>query len=497
MEQIDYLVLAAYFFLLIAIGFWGYTKVKSSADFYTAGGKLPWWLSGVSHHVSGYSGVVFVAYAAIAYTHGLTLYVWWAVSIAIAMVGTIWLIAPRWARLRATTGIQSPTEYLATRYNLPTQQVMAWTGVIVKMFDVGAKWAAIGILLYTFTGLPMVWGIALAGLVTLIYITIGGLWADVMNDLASFIIQVVVSLILLFMVLAELGDGIGGIFSMWERLPEANSNLFNSPYTAGFAFSYMVICFFSYSGGTWNLATRFISSPSGSEAKKAATLSMLLYLIWPLVLFFPMFAAPIFIPDLSNPEQSYALLSMKFLPPGLVGLLLASMFANTLTMTGSDANTISAVITRDIFPVIFKKIRSFDIKRMLLIARVTTFTFILITLIIAFYSGSFGGVFGLVVSWFAALLGPIAIPMILGLLPPFRRSGSSAALLSIVGGVFIFICTKTLFTDISLAMELAAPIATSLVIYIGFGLIFGKTVPPAVDNLLTSLNKDLPDHERL
>lgn len=489
MESIDYVVLGLYFLVLIAIGFWGYTRVKSSADFYTAGGKLPWWLSGVSHHVSGYSGVVFVAYAAIAYTHGFTLYVWWAVSIAMALVGTIIFIAPRWARLRDTTGIQSPTEYLATRYNLPTQQVMAWTGVIVKTFDVGAKWAAIGILVNGFTGLSLEIGIILAGAVTLIYITIGGLWADVMNDLASFIIQVVVSIYLMVIILIQLGDGVGGIFSMWDRLPEANSQMFNAPYTPAFAIAFMIICFFSYSGGTWNLATRFISSPSGSEAKKAATLSMLLYLFWPLVLFFPMFAAPIFLVDLPNPEQSYALLAMKFLPPGLVGLLLASMFANTLTMTGSDANTISAVITRDIFPVLYKKIRTFGKERMLLIARITTFVFIFITLIIAFESSSFGGVFGLVVSWFAALLGPISIPMILGLLPLFRQSNSQAALLSIAGGVIAFISTK-LFMEPNLAIEIAAPISTSLVIYIGYGLLSRKKVPERVDNLLSSLNKD-------
>ena len=214
MENIDYIVLASYFFVLIGIGVWAYFRVRSSADFYTAGGNLPWWLSGISHHVSGYSGVVFVAYAAIAYTHGLTIYIWWAVGIAIAMIGTTFFIAPRWARLRAKTGIQSPTEYLLTRYNLPTQQVMAWSGVIVKLFDIGAKWAAIGILLNVFTGLSIGSGIAVSGVVTLIYITIGGLWADVVNDLFSFIIQFISGIIMFVVILQHLGDGLGGVVTM-------------------------------------------------------------------------------------------------------------------------------------------------------------------------------------------------------------------------------------------------------------------------------------------
>src|SRR5690625_6653400 len=67
-------------------------------------------------------------------------------------VQTCALPISRWARLRSQTGIQSPTEYLKTRYNLPTQQLMAWSGVLLKLFDVGAKWAAIALLLNVLTG---------------------------------------------------------------------------------------------------------------------------------------------------------------------------------------------------------------------------------------------------------------------------------------------------------------------------------------------------------
>lgn len=489
MGTIDYVVLVAYFFMLVVIGFIGYMRIKSSADFYTAGGKLPWWLSGVSHHVSGYSGAVFVAYAGVAYTHGFTLYIWWALGIAISMILTTFYIAPRWARLRSKRGIQSPTEYLSTRYNLPTQQVMAWLGVIIKLFDVGAKWAAIGVLLHGFTGISFVSGIAIAGTVTLVYITLGGLWADVWNDFASFFIQLIAGITMLVMVLIQLGDGPKGIFTMWDRLPPEHSQMFNDPYTPLFVFSFMFICFFSYGGGTWHLATRFMSASSGTEARKASILSTLLYLIWPLVLFFPMFAAPIFIPNIAEPTEAYTVMAMKFLPPGLIGLLLASMFANTLSMTSADANTISAVITRDILPYAFKKMKELNAKKLLMIARVTTLIFILITIIIAIQSRSFGGVFGLIVAWFAALIGPISIPMILGLLPAFKKCGSTAALVSIFGGLSAFIFMK-LFMDASLGLQVGAPVFTSFILYVIAGILSRRKVTPEVETMLVSLNND-------
>lgn len=485
MQLTDWIVLALYFFVLVAIGLNAYRKVKNSADFFTAGGKLPWWLSGVSHHVSGYSGAVFVAYAGIAYTHGFTLYIWWACGVGLAtLLAALW-IAPRWANLRIKTGIQSPTEYLITRYNLTTQQIIAWSGAIIKIFDVGGKLAAIAVLLNVFTGASITTGILLAGTVSLLYITIGGLWADVWNDFAQFIIQLIAGLTMFVMILMRLGDGFSGVLTLWHKLPEANSGFFNTPYTPAFALGMLVVDFFSYSGGTWNLSTRFISSSSGAEARKAGVLSSILYFIWPLILLFPMFAAPVFFPDLEDPTLSYGMMALKFLPAGLLGLVLASMFANTLSMTSSDSNTVSAVITRDILPNVFHKIKTFSPKQSLLLARITTFSFTLLTIIIALNSSHFGGVFGLIVSWFAALLGPIAIPMILGLLPFFKRSGSISAILSIVGGLLVFVVTKAV--GFSLTVEVSAPLLTSLILFVLSGFLMKDTSGKS-NRLLNALN---------
>src|SRR5690606_35112949 len=172
-----------------------------------------------------------------------------------------------------------------------------------------------------------------------------------------------------------------------------------------------------------------------------------------------------------------------------LGLLVASLFSTTLSMTSSDANTISSVITRDILPVFSKRVKQFDRKKMLSVARITTFSFIFMTIVVAFNAQSFGGVIGLIISWFAALLGPISIPMILGLLPLFKRSGSTAALLSIVGGLLTFVGIK-LFGDLSIAWELAGPLLTSLFLYVVYALVVRRPVPAKVEELVNSLDQE-------
>ncbi|WP_414661826.1 sodium:solute symporter family transporter [Horticoccus sp. 23ND18S-11] len=491
MHILDYAVIALFFLLVAVIGWIAIRKIDGSNDYFVAGGKIPWWLGGISHHVSGHSGVVFVAYAAVAYQYGFTLYVWWAGSIVVAcLVGARW-VAPRWARLRAARNIESPTEYLAVRYNVATQQLMAWTGMLLKLFDVGAKWASIGVLLHGFTGLPISTGIWLSGGVSVFYITVGGLWADLYTDLLQFVVQVVAGFILFFAVIHELG-GIGSVVTLWDRLPVGHGQLLNGPFTGVFLAGYIVAATLSYNGGTWNLAVRYIGSPSAEAARKSALLSGALYLVWPLILFFPMWAAPVLMPNLADPSQSYVLMTKQYLPVGLIGLVLASMFAATMAMTTSDTNTVSSVIARDILPMMSARFRAMDQKRSLRLARVTTLLFTFLTLLIGIEAERFGGVLGLIISWFAALIGPVSVPMLLGLLPFFRHADSRAAIASILAGLLAFVIV-TYGINGSQGVRVLAPLASSLIVYAGLAwLNRHRPVPPAVDELLRAVSTDAP-----
>jgi len=478
MHVADWLVLAGYFLMMVGIGWWAKARVHNAADFFTAGGKMPWWLAGISHHMSGYSAAVFVGYAALAYTDGFAVYVWWALSITFACgIGALFF-APRWPRLRQRLGIISPLEFLATRYNLPAQQVLAWSGVGLKVFDVAAKWAATAILLNVFANVSLSWGILLVGGVTLIYSTIGGLWADALTDFGQFVIQFFAAIALLVATLLKLG-GISSVFGMWSRLPPSHSQPFAGNLTIGFFLAYLLISTVSYNGGTWSLAQRFIAAPTGSAARKAILLSGGLYLVWPLVLFFPMWAAPLLLPHLAQPDQSYALMARQLLPVGLVGLVLAGMFSHTMAMTSSDANAISAVVIRDIIPALRRSKETLGSKVELAAGRLTTFLFIGLSMIIALSAGSFGGVLGLLILWFGALVGPIAIPMLLGLLRPFRRCGPSAALFSWLAGLIVFGVGKymlgsqiaALGTASAQTISVATPILTSIVVYCLMGVL--------------------------
>jgi hypothetical protein len=85
---------------------------------------------------------------------------------------------------------------------------------------------------------------------------------------------------------------------------------------------------------------------------------------------------------------------------------------------------------------------------------------------------TFGGVLGLLISWFAALMGPVSIPMMLGLLPAFKRMDHRAALLSIGAGFLTFVLTKFAL-EVPLAAEIGSPVVVTFIVYCTVGLITG------------------------
>jgi Na+/proline symporter len=497
MNGLDWAVLVAYFGVMTAIGVWSHKRVDNVSDFFTAGGRMPWWLSGISHHMSGYSAVMFTGYAGIAYTYGVTSYVTWALPIAIGVLVGARLFAPRLNRLRSRLHVASPLEYLKDRYNVPTQQALAWSGILLKIVDVGAKWAAIATLLSVFTGVTLTQGIIITGGITAVYCTIGGLWADALTELGQFVIQVLAGLAMLVIALHEIAKQGGLGDALDSPKLHGHGDGFAGPYLTVFFIAYLFIKLFEYNGGMWNQAQRYMATGDARMARKSAYLSATLWFVWPVILFTPMWLSPLLVtaqkPDGSD---SYGLMAEQLLPHGLLGLVVVGFFSHTMAMCSSDANAIAAVFTRDVMPVLSRAARAWDSRAGLIAGRVTTLAFLGLSMAVATQvnSPTFKDIITVVIKWVAGLMGPIAIPFILGLLRPFRRSGPTAALTSWAAGLlaFFFVNYNLDFsqrTDVRLEYQVAVPMVISLVLYVGLGFLKAEDTPERVA-VIETLNTD-------
>jgi SSS family solute:Na+ symporter len=92
--------------------------------------------------------------------------------------------------------------------------------------------------------------------------------------------------------------------------------------------------------------------------------------------------------------------------------------------------------------------------------------------------------------WFAALVGPTAVPMILGLLPAFRRCRAGAAVSAWVAGIVTFAIVKYgTAPSMTMTMTLAAPVMASAAVYIAGGWLRSSAAPaPSVVKLFDVLD---------
>ncbi|MBN1542934.1 Na+:solute symporter [candidate division KSB1 bacterium] len=472
LTKIDIGVVVFYGVLMGFIGYYAKRLVHNSNDYFAGGKRVPWWLAAISHHVSGYSAFAFVGLGTLAYGSGLSAWTFFAPPIVIAMIAGAFIWAPRWSRMQILT----PVEYLETRYNNIIRQLFGWSGIGLKFIDEGVKLYSLAIIVHVATGWPLPQVIVVCGVVTIAYLFFGGLWATMLTDFAQFIIQFTITLLLVPMVLSR----VGGMSGLYYQLPVDQRGLFSPEVSPSFLFVYLFVIILSYNGGTWGLAQRFYSIGKPRQARKAALLSASLYLFYPLAVFIPMWAAHSLIGPIDNPEQTYMLVAQKILPsiaPGLLGLLIASMFASTMSMIDTDINALSAVFTQDIYHRNFH--RTASEKHLLRVGMCATVVLGALTIASALLTIHLQGAFKAMVEWFAAIMGPVSLPLLLGMV--LRKPTWRGALLAWLSGFAAFIFFKygwPLVTGLqsTFALYTGMELLISLVVFLAEGMI-GKRSP--------------------
>ena len=247
------------------------------------------------------------------------------------------------------------------------------------------------------------------GVVVTLYTVIGGFWAVIVTDVVQFVILFFATLILVPLSY----QAAGGIENMQAVIPQ-NMTWFNGKKGIPiWLCTYYVLLIIRYLGN-WTFIQRFYSAKSETDGQKLAVLSAVLFFIFPVIFLFPPLAARVILPDLKNPEMAYVALCVKLLPSGIMGLMIAAMFAATMSVLSAEYNVTASVLTRDIYQRVFRPNASG--KEALLVGRLMTLLVGTIVTIGALFVAGFGGAFEankLLAGIFAV---PMIVPVIFGVL---------------------------------------------------------------------------------
>lgn len=427
----DWFILVGYFALMLFVGFYFFRYMRAMKDYFSGGNQIPWWLSGVSYYMASFSAFAFVFYSALAYQFGWVAVTLFWVTMPAAFISTVGF-ANKWRRAR----IDSPVEYLESRYNSAVRQLFAWQGVPVKLIDDGLKLIATGTFLSVGLGMDLKESMLWSGGIMLAYTFLGGLWAVTVTDFVQFVVlaAAVVALLPLSIIKA------GGLDSFLQNSPAGFFKLTHPEYSWIYIVSAVALYTIGWSCN-WGLVQKLYCTPNEREARKAGYLVSALNIIGPPLMFVPAMAARQFLPNLADSQWVYPKLCAELLPMGMMGLIIAAMFSATMSTLSSDYNVCASVLTNDVYKRLIRPQASQ--RELVQVGRIITLVVGIVSIGAAFalVGGKNDKMYRNMVTLFSAAIPPVAIPMLWGLISP--RINSRAALTGFVvgmgAGIWLFV----------------------------------------------------------
>lgn len=419
MSAADYIVLAAYFAVMLWIGARYAPYMKALSTYFAGEQALPWWLAGLSFFMSYVSSLSIVVYAGIGYQFGLVSLTLYWVTVPACFISTL-LLGRRWRQAVALT----PIEFLERRYHNLLRQLFAWTGAPLRIVDDALKLLALSIFLSRGIGLSLDLTLLVVGVVVSVYTFLGGLWAVSLTDVVQFVIVSVALVLVLWLAVAQ----IGGIGAGMAKLPPDFWRLLAGPYTLSFWLALVLLTLMAFSSN-WALIQRFYSTRGEREALRAGLFAGLGFIFLPPLWIFSGIAARALVSGLADPQYALAEVATRTLPAGVLGLMIAALLAAAMSTLSADYNVVASVITIDVVER-FKLVKTPTIWW----ARAVTVVVGLLSVAIAFFVAHRQvAIFDAMVTVFGLMTAPMALPLTAGLLT--RRVSWPSALGGYLAGV--------------------------------------------------------------
>ncbi|MDQ3389063.1 MAG: Na+:solute symporter [Gemmatimonadota bacterium] len=426
MIGIDWAVVIIYMIGSLGIGLYLARRASTSmVEFFVGGRSLPWWLAGTSMAATTFSIDTPLYVAGVVGRRGIAgNWEWW--SFAVAHVILIYVFARLWRRSEIVTD----NELTELRYGgRPAATLRAVKGFLfaVVIGSIGIAYPMLAMVkvidaLEIFPNLGIdpgaqgrLWAVVGVSALVLAYAGIAGLWGVVATDFFQFFLALAGAIVVAVVAVNHVG-GLGEV----TRLAQLNTEfdvLSFTPFTwggpgnflIGFSsaagitastfFAYTVVQWWSFrrSDGGGEFIQRLAGCKDEAEAEKAAWFFNIMHYVvrtWPWVLV-AIVALAIY-PDLEDPELGYPKLMLDFLPPGVLGIVVASLIAAFMSTVSTLINWSASYITNDLYARFLRP--QADQRELILAARAASVLVTVIGAVAAFHSEDITTVFRLIIA---------------------------------------------------------------------------------------------------
>jgi SSS family transporter len=202
-----------YMLLMIPIGIYAASKVKTSEDFVLAGRHLPFFVVLGTTFATWFGSESVLGTASRMAESGLSAVVEdpFGFSLCLIVIG-IFFAKPFYRLKFLTLG-----DLFEVHYGKLVAAILSVVIIISYFGWVAAQFVALGIILNLLMGIPIMWGILISVIIVLIYTYIGGMWSVALTDT----LQMGVIIVALILVTIEVLGGAGGLNHVIAQTPDS------------------------------------------------------------------------------------------------------------------------------------------------------------------------------------------------------------------------------------------------------------------------------------
>ena len=316
------------------------------------------------------------------------------------------------------------------------------------------------------TGLSFYYALIFAGIVTIVYSTLGGIRGVSLGALVQGIAMTIATIFLVGAVFKNVLNDYGSLLGATKAMAQVAGEKHISLYMPMRWEASMWFLF------NWGL----IASPHGllaamnykstKAAKRAIMLGAAIVTFWTFAMLWSGFLSKIYFPELPVPDHAIPSLTLKFLPSWAAGIIFAGVISAAQSTIAAMTIIMSSAITQNIYKqVINPQATPEQMKRMsqyaTLAVGLLAFLFALVQLpalewiIIFAIGGSASALF-----W----------PIILGLF--WKKGSKNSMLVSMITGLIVYIIAKGIYKPLAFGMDaIIVAVTLSLITYVVVALV--------------------------
>jgi len=453
---VDGAVIAFYFALVLAIGFYLKSRANTSEDFFMAGREMTAWVAGLSFLSANLGALELMGWAGSAYQYGILAAHWYWIGAIPAMLFLALVMMPFYYICKT----HSVPGYLRLRFGESSRALSAISFAFMTVLMSGVNMFAMAKVMQLVLGWDINFSIWVSSLTVAVYVALGGLRSAIFNEVLQFFLIWAGALLIPILGLVESG-GWGHLkvliaqraseqyVHLWSGLGSFSSNPMGIHWT-GIVFGLGAIISMGYWTTDFLVVQRVLTAKDLRSAEIAPIIGAAFKMLVPFIVILPGLLGLGVLPVKLTAESAMTagghsynevlpLMLARYCGPGLLGLGITALIAGFMSGMAGNVSAFTTVWTYDIYRAMFKKDATDH--QCVNMGRWTTVIGVLISVGTAYLVMQFASIMDYVQALFSFFIAPLFGTVVLGML--WKRASGPGGFWGLLCGT---LCSISLWT---------------------------------------------------